>query len=678
MANPLNTNSNCANDYEKAFFNTLKDCLGNDFEFYTGYKNHTDQKSHDIDFLLIHPNHGLWVIEQKSFRFQDLKDVSNNPTWIVRRGAREVTEKNPFLQANENANYLRSLLKNNSKLLNDQGIHKGQIKFPINSFVVFDNLTKEELVKANGMYSEEKTLTKDFIQNTQNDEQDWENRIKKLRAVSFQKNLTKYELEEIKKTLKLSTTIISIDNKEIGITDVKQENLIKENFRQHLLIEGPAGSGKTIIVVLRAIEIKVKNPEWKVGIFVFTKFMSNYIKTLLKSYPNIFHETEIPVFDIYEFANLNCNKKPDYEKYKNSSLHDFYTPALLEAIESGIKEEAKLDAILIDEGQDIQETHAKLYRAALKAESNSITVCYDSRQDIYGGSPIIEELNKHGFNFPSRPKPLIKQQRSLLIFIGIALYDAIKEPQKEITEIISQTENVTKRMFFGEAAEILEKERRDFGIWGVFTTLYKSGKLAVERLTNNDSLSKDLINRLLLIQKNSLLDCAEHLSFTIKSLIDEDDKIFLSDFLIIYPNRHDKESNQYIINVLHKCLETKEISYTYIDDCSFSKNYLPKPGYFDGKSFNEVKDNRLTADLNSNSVKILTAHMAKGFDRKFVFVLNFDDIDITKFDSQNKPHSLSYVILTRAVEKCIIYYRKETQIIKKLTQITEYIHSNEL
>jgi hypothetical protein len=678
MGQPLNTNSNCANDYEKAFFNNLEDCLDDDFLFYTGYKNHSDRDSHDIDFLLIHPNYGIWVIEQKSFRLQDLKQVSNNPTWTVLRGAREVVEKNPFLQASENANYLKSLLKKNSKLLNEQGDHKGQLVFPINSFVVFDNISKKELEEATGMYSEEKTLTKDFIIDRQNDKKSWEKRLKRLRAVSFQKCLTKYEIEEIKKTLKLSTTIISIAKTEIGITDVKQENLIKENFKQHLLIEGPAGSGKTIIIVLRAIEIKRQNPKWEVGIFVFTKFMSNYISAFLKSYSSAFEEIGIPVYDVFEFANLYCNKKPDYDKFKNSGITDFYTPALMEAIESGVKEKAKLDAILVDEGQDIKETHAKLYRAVLRTESNSITVCYDSRQDIYGGASIVDKLNIHGFNFPSRPEPLIKQQRSLLIFVGIALYDAIKNPNKALPEIISDTEKVTKRMFLEESGEIFAKEIKENWLFGPIKAIFKTGKLAVERFSNSESLSKDIINRLQLIKKINLSECIENIASTIKTLIAQNDKISLSDFLILYPNRIDKDSNQYVLNVLHKCFELLGIPYINIDDCSYTKSNLPKPGSFDGKTFHEVRDNRLTADLNANAVKVLTAYMAKGFDRKFVFVLNFDDIDISKSDEKNKPHALSYVILTRAVEKCIIYYKKDTPIMDKLTEITDYIHDNSL
>lgn len=678
MATTLNTSENCANENEKTFFTILKDCLPNDFLIYAGYKNHIDKNSNDIDFILIHPSYGIWAIEQKSYRLQDLIEVSNNDKWTVRKGAEQKTIKNPFLQASDNANYLMSLLSRNNKLTNKEGLYKGNLKLPVNSFVVFDNITKSELVKTNQMYSEERTLSKDFIYDEQNNDSDWEERIKKLRGIGFPAKLSKYDIEEIKRTLKISQVVISIDNKELGITDIRQENLIKENFKQHLLIEGPAGSGKSVIIVLRAIEIKTKHPEWKVAIFIFTKFMANYITTMLKSYESIYGSIDIPVYDIFEFANNKCINKPDYEKHKKINPKTYFESALSEAIEIGFKEDIKFDALLIDEGQDIKDIHAKLYSKILNPLSDSVTICFDSRQDIYGGNSIVEELNRHGFHFATRPKPLIKQQRSLLIFLGIALYDKILYPEKAVSQIISETEDITKRMFFGEVGEIFEKELRDKKVSGFFKGLYKSGKLLAERIVKNDSLSKDLNNRLEIIKKNTLKECVEEIVILIKSQTEQNDEFALSDCLIIYPFHQDKTTNGFIINTIHENFKTLEIPYIYIGNSAYEKSNNPKARYFDGKNLIESLDNRLNADLNSDTVKIMTAHTAKGFDRKNVFVLNFDEIDITKNDATYKPHSLSYVILTRAVEKCYLFYKNETPIIKHLKEITDYIHDNEV
>jgi hypothetical protein len=676
MGTTINNPEKWVNENERTFFNLLKDCLHKDFRIYAGYKNSTDIESGDIDFLVYHPNYGVWVIEQKSYRLEDLIDVSNNDRWIIKKGAREESILNPFIQASKNTDYILGTLKKSHRLVNKDGYHKGQLKFPINYFVVFDNMTIKDL-KTCSMYSEERTLTKDFLFDKQLDEGNWAEKFKTLRGkAAFSTNLTSYEIEEIEKALKLKNTIKAIDKKELGITDERQENLINADFNQHLLIEGPAGSGKTVIIVLRAIQIKRQYPDWKVAIFVFTKFMANYISAMLKAYDET-TSIEIPVYSIYEFAENNCNNKPDYIKFKKIDSNNFFEPALLEAINSGFKNNLKIDAILIDEGQDIKEIHAVLYSKLVIEENSSVTICYDSRQDIYGGDSFIDNLNKHGFKFPSRAKPLVKQQRSLLIFLGVALYEQIKNPSKEIAEIVRETEDTTKRMFFNEIGEIFEKEFRDNKVVGFFKGLYKTGKLAVNRLVNNDSLSKELNSRIEIINKKSTKEIIEEIALTIKSLVEANENIKLLDCLVLYPNHKDKETNEYIVNYVSECFQTLEIPFIYIGDSS-NVSPKPKPKEYDGKAIVEYSDNRLTADLNSDTVKVMTAHLAKGFDRKYVFVINFDDIDIQRIDQQNKPHSLSYVILTRAVEKCFIYYKKNTDIIKRLKTLTDYIHDNEL
>lgn len=678
MATALNTKEYCANDNEKSFFDILKDCLSKDFLFYAGYKYNFDSNSGDIDFIVLHPSYGLWIIEQKSFRLDNLIEVGNTDKWLVKRGIREVEERNPYKQANDNSNYIKGILGKNTNLTNNEGNYKGKLKFPINHFVVFDEMPEKDLIKANNIYSEKMTLAKDFIYNKQKDESDWENKFKSLRIHSFLCKLSNNDIEEIKKTLGISRAIVNPNLKEIGVTDVRQENLIKDNFNQHLLIEGPAGSGKTIIIVLRAIEIKIKNPEWNVGIFVLTKFMANYIRTLLSAYKQSLGDIDIKVYDIFEFANSNCIEKPDYDKFKKLNNKDYFIPALLSAIQSGIKDDSKLDAILVDEGQDITETYAKLYRAALKENTNSITICFDSRQDIYAGVSIVDSLNAQGFNFGSRPKPLIKQQRSVLIFIGIALYESILNKAKPISEIITSTLEVTQRMFFEEVSEIFEKEIRDNKFVGFFKGLFKSGKLLAQRITSTDSLSKELNNRLKLVQKNTINECIDDLVIYLRSKIEEDENVNYGDFLIIFPFHTDKKTNTPIIEALHQSMAALEIPYTYIGTADYDKSYLPKPRYFDGKNISEEKDNRLTADLASNSVKIMTASNSKGYDRKYVFVLNFDDLEIDKPDNSFKPHALSYVILTRAVDQCVIYYKSQTTIIDKIISITDYIDTNKI
>ncbi len=92
-------------------------------------------------------------------------------------------------------------------------------------------------------------------------------------------------------------------------------------------------------------------------------------------------------------------------------------------------------------------------------------------------------------------------------------------------------------------------------------------------------------------------------------------------------------------------------------------------------------DNRNSADLSENVVKILTVYQSKGIDAKYTFIIGFDDMcqnnDSTINEENNNnlnskyptTSELGYVSLTRALEHCYIYYVEKNEIINLLDNL---------
>ena len=81
-------------------------------------------------------------------------------------------------------------------------------------------------------------------------------------------------------------------------------------------------------------------------------------------------------------------------------------------------------------------------------------------------------------------------------------------------------------------------------------------------------------------------------------------------------------------------------------------------------------DNRRTANLRENVVKLMTSHASKGFDANHTFICGFDAIDLMQKDH---PAELGYVALTRAKKVCNIGYLTESESTRHLKDVVDYL-----
>lgn len=208
----------------------------------------------------------------------------------------------------------------------------------------------------------------------------------------------------------------------IANLDNRQSKAVIETVEGVQRIRGLAGSGKTIVLALKAAYLHAQHPNWKIAITFNTRSLKGQFKQLINTF-YIEQTNEEPNWEnlqiihawgasgggnrnglYYTFCTTNNVEYYDYQtsKYQFKSEDPFGKAcerALLDA-ESSVKE--LYDVILIDEAQDFSQGFFRLCYAMLKAPKR-LVYAYDELQSLKLQSlPNPEEL--FGYHDDGTPK----------------------------------------------------------------------------------------------------------------------------------------------------------------------------------------------------------------------------------------------------------------------------------
>ena len=97
------------------------------------------------DFVLLHPAHGVLVLEVKDWKLETIQSVAHNGFNIVvpPHGALK-SVKNPLQQARDYVLAIASLLQQDEALVQTSGRHKGKLLFPYAYGVVLTNISRSK------------------------------------------------------------------------------------------------------------------------------------------------------------------------------------------------------------------------------------------------------------------------------------------------------------------------------------------------------------------------------------------------------------------------------------------------------------------------------------------------------------------------------------------------------
>lgn len=366
--------------------NALRNIDGLEGQFFTGYPLiATPEGKYSFDAILISPNKGIIIF--------DLIEGAEAGNYQERQ--------------DDLANKIEAKLKLNKQLVKGRTLN---IIISVISFI--SSLPAEYPINPNYPIVDEKSLS------TALGRINWEN----------ENNLYKITISAIENlsNIRNGRTLREVRNKNskggilrklemsIATLDHRQNKAVIETVDGVQRIRGLAGSGKTIVLAMKAAYLHTQNPNWKIAITFNTRSLKEQFRRLINNFcieqsgcePNW---DKINIVNAWGGGGNSENSGMYYEfckatgvsylDYKNSSIKfanqkqpfDGVCQDALDSIE--LKDIPILyDLILIDEAQDFSPSFLKLCYAILD-EKKRLVYAYDELQNLSGTSlPSPEEI----------------------------------------------------------------------------------------------------------------------------------------------------------------------------------------------------------------------------------------------------------------------------------------------
>lgn len=162
---------------------------------------------------------------------------------------------------------------------------------------------------------------------------------------------------------------IMLDGEQMGAAQMPVEDV--------LLLTGPPGSGKTLVLAGRARYLAMAHPEWRVVMLCFNNALLPYLRHLVAGYPNV----EVTTFGKFSYGEGHrFSLQNDADEVEN----------LARARRKGIRQ--TVDALLIDEAQDFRDAWVSFALETLRPGRGGAVIAGDDRQALYENSPVARAL----------------------------------------------------------------------------------------------------------------------------------------------------------------------------------------------------------------------------------------------------------------------------------------------
>ncbi|MER0398996.1 UvrD-helicase domain-containing protein [Vibrio vulnificus] len=297
------------------------------------------------DFVVIGKSFGVLIIEVKDWSEEFI--LSSNPKLVNCENGRF---KNPIAQIETYENIILSKLNSVFDFIDEDGELKVQVK----KLVFYTNLgpeyleSKPELARGSSVVYDRKklrTLTlEELVVGRQNNLSNSE--ILAIRSVLF---------PEIAIPTETSESDEFIEVKDVKALDYEQEEFAKKVPNGHYMVSGIPGSGKTVILLSRALHLAQRYENYSILILTYTKALANKLKhqLSLKATDMNISETVSSRIEIKHFHKLCYDIVGFNKRVADQSGEKYYSEIWPQEAISGLHDKSgSYEAVLVDEYQD--------------------------------------------------------------------------------------------------------------------------------------------------------------------------------------------------------------------------------------------------------------------------------------------------------------------------------------
>ena len=382
---PISVKSNA----EKTLFLRLQESLPDDYTIIWSLSwiikrdtNYGGTRESEIDFVILHPQHGILVLEVKG---GGIGYDSTSGEWYSINNEGKHIIKNPFEQAQTGMHVLKRHFTQSVPSL----LLKSKCKnCTFGHGVVFPNVDDNSL-SFRKLRPEEMILDRNKIK-----AEAIENAIEllyKLQHNTYAKPLGADAIKEIIKIYADSWYVRPPLIDQFEQEEAQLEILTEEQFdvlrtlrmQNRVAIHGCAGSGKTFLAIEQARRLAMQGK--RVLLTCFNRNLADWIQKLVDKQAHA--ETSLDNIDVYNVHRFSYKLCSQVGIKLSNDVYSFDT-AYSEGLQKAVKlTDIRYDAIIVDEGQDFSDNFWKPLLALLKSEESSFYIFYDDNQSIYNRNP---------------------------------------------------------------------------------------------------------------------------------------------------------------------------------------------------------------------------------------------------------------------------------------------------
>lgn len=364
------------------------------------------------DFLVVHPQQGLLVLEVKDWRIHTVKSIDPNKVKLL-KDKQIIEVSNPLVQARNYALYVHNLLRRDKALVHPPGHpHEGKLKFPYGYGVVFTNITRAQFASSGMMYAIEPTHVICQDEMTESvDEKLFQKSLYNMFSYTFLGDLTIEDINRIRWHIFPDITIPSnlvseTENEEqiiprdipynlMHIMDLQQEQLARSLGEGHRVIHGVSGSGKTLILTYRCEFLAQKQLSKPILVLCFNVALASQLRHVLQEKGVSLEWVHIRHFHGWCREQLKNYRVPTQRNLTGEEYIEHVVNQMIMAVDKGIIPAHRYSAIMIDEGHDFKPEWFKLLVKMVDQQTQSILVLYDDAQNLY------QKTRQRRFSFKS-------------------------------------------------------------------------------------------------------------------------------------------------------------------------------------------------------------------------------------------------------------------------------------
>jgi hypothetical protein len=350
------------------------------------------------DFVILHPQRGLLILEVKDWRRQTIAEA--NPMQVqLRTETGIVSTDHPVAQARGYVLDITHQLQKFPELLQKEGKHQGKLLLPWGWGAVFSRIKRADVAVDSSftdVFEPHKMLF-------------WEDLAEDMDAMAFQEKLWGMFNVRWQATLSLPQMNIVrgllfpelrigaqqalplevaparlVVQDVLQVMDLQQESVARNIGEGHRVIHGPAGSGKTMILIFRAAQLAAAaRPDKPILVLCYNRDLAVRIETMLRLrgvgpavQVSTFHKWAMDLIRTYQLGPIRTGqlRDEDYEAMARLAC---------DGITAARVPKGQYTALLIDEAHDLADDWLAAAAQMVDPATKSLLILYDDAQSIY-------------------------------------------------------------------------------------------------------------------------------------------------------------------------------------------------------------------------------------------------------------------------------------------------------